>query len=263
MNPLNQLDQLKSDWESLAERDALHAILTDATKTGGQWNLAEFMATGETEIDAVVRHLIQIGHAPDFRGEVLDFGCGVGRLTQPLARRFASCVGVDISDTMIRKAEALNQYPHCRYVASSDTRLPFADARFSFIYSNIVLQHAPRHIAVAYLQEFVRVLAPGAVLVFGVQDSFAISDLSSFFTRMRQLLRIRSRIKAALHEGSGDMQMHCLPAHIVRNALSGAAVVDVQITNTGKKDFNGNLIYLRQPQASGYIGKQYCVVKQA
>jgi hypothetical protein len=57
------------------------------------------------------------------------------------------------------------------------------------------------------------------------------------------------------------MQMHCLPERAVRRALHPAKVADIQLTNTAAKDFNGQLVYLRQPPAAGYIGKQYCVVK--
>jgi SAM-dependent methyltransferase len=253
------LDKLKSDWEGLAERDALWAILTDGSKAGGKWNVAEFMATGDAEIETVLSYLAGIDHMPDCKGAALDFGCGVGRLTQPLARHFALCVGVDISQQMIQKAESLNQYAHCRYVANSDATLPFTDASFSFIYSNIVLQHVPPRFSEEYLREFVRVLAPGGVLVFGVQDSLA--GISSLLMRARMVLRIRSRIKSALGVSAGDMQMHCLPESVVRGALGSARVVDIQFTNTAAKDFNGKLVYLRQAPTSGYVGKQYCVVK--
>jgi SAM-dependent methyltransferase len=256
------LDKLKNDWESLAERDALGAILTDASRADGKWDIAEFMATGDVEIEIVMRHLAGIGCSPNFAGAAMDFGCGVGRLTQPLGRRFASCVGVDISRQMIEKADSLNQFAHCRYVVHSDIALPFADDSFSFIYSNIVLQHVPPRISEQYLREFVRVLAPGGVLVFGVQDSFAAPDTKSRMIRVRHILRIRSRIQDALGLGQRHMQMHCLPEHVVRQALGSAKVADIQLTNTAAKDFNGKLVYLPQAPTSGYVGKQYCVVKE-
>jgi ubiquinone/menaquinone biosynthesis C-methylase UbiE len=260
---VTDLDKLKNAWEGLAGRDALSAILTDDTKIGGKWDVAEFMATGDAEIETVLSHLAAIGQPPDFTGAALDFGCGVGRLTQAMARRFASCVGLDISEQMVRQAESFNQYQQCRYVANSNAHLPFADASFAFLYSNIVLQHVPRSLAKNYLREFVRVLAPAGVLVFGVQDSFAAPDLSSRMVRARHVLHFRSRIRVALKRGSGDMQMHCLPEHIVRRALGSAKIVDVRFTNTAARDFNGKLVYLEQAPASGYVGKQYCVVKTA
>lgn len=257
---MTSLDKLKSAWEGLAGRDALNAILTDGSQADGGWDLTEFMATGTAEIETVLSHLASIGHAPDFSGAALDFGCGVGRLTQALARRFPGCVGVDISRHMIEQAESFNQYPHCRYLTSSSARLPFADTSFAFIYSNIVLQHVPRSLAKNYLREFVRVLAPEGVLVFGVQDSFAAPNLSSRMVRVRHVVHLRSRIRVALRRSAGDMQMHCLPERVVRQALGSAKVVDIQFTNTAAKDFNGKLVYLDQPPSTGYVGKQYCVV---
>jgi len=256
------LEKLKDEWEALARNDALGAILTDQSKAGGKWQLDEFMATGEAEVIKVLEHLRQLGHEPDFGGAALDFGCGVGRLTQALARRFASCVGVDISQEMVDQAGRLNQFGHCRYIVNADRRLPFRDGEFGFIYCNIVLQHVPRRFAVEYLGEFVRILGPGGVLVFGVQDSFAMPDLSTRVTRIRQILRIRSRIKRALGSRDGEMLMHWLPEDVVRRALGDAAkVVDVQWTNTAAKDFNGKLVYLDRPLRAGFVGRQYCVLK--
>jgi SAM-dependent methyltransferase len=258
---MTTLSSLKDDWESLAERDALHAILTDATKAGGQWDITEFMATGNTEIEMLMRHLAGFGYAPNRDGAALDFGCGVGRLTQALGRYFGSCVGVDISQTMIQRAQSLNELPHCQYVTTSEISLPFPAEAFSFVYSNIVLQHIPQRFAKEYLREFIRVLAPGGMLVFGVQDSFAMPNLSSLVTRTRHILRLRSRIDATLRIGSGDMQMHCLPERVIRQVLGSAKVLDVQFTNTAAKDFNGKLVYLQRPPKSGYVSKQYCVTK--
>ena len=257
---MTHLNRLRDVWDGLAEQDALHAILTDPTKKQGKWGIADFMATGIAEIDIVINHLAQIGHLPETTGSALDFGCGVGRLTQPLAQRFSSCVGIDISQHMIHEANALNRYAHCQYIASFDPVLQFDDASFTFIYSNIVLQHMPQPFAVGYLKEFVRVLAPGGILVFGVQDSFPIRDISSLITWFRQTARIRTRIKEALG-GSGEMQMHCLSESVIRRALGPAKIVDVQFVNTAAKDFNGNLSYLPQAPISGYISKQYCAVK--
>lgn len=256
------LESLKNDWESLAERDALNAILTDPSKTDGGWNVAEFLATGDAEMDVVMNHLREIGRTPEFSGQALDFGCGVGRLTQSLARRFASCTGIDISQRMVEKADALNQYPHCRYVVGSGAKLPFPDESFAFIYSNIVLQHMPARFAEQYLREFVRVLLPGGVLVFGVQDSFAAPTLASRLVRLRHILRIRARVESALGIGEAQMQIHCFPEADVRNALGVAQVVDTQFTNTADKDFNGRLVYSATPPSSGYVSMQYCAVKK-
>src|ERR1035437_7723924 len=239
---MSDLASLRNDWETLAKEDALHAILTDETKVGGRWNVAEFMATGIAEIEMVMQYLAGLGRVPDWNGTALDFGCGVGRLTQALGRHFVSCVGVDISQRMVEKAASMNQMANCQYLANSGAKLPFPDATFAFIYSNIVLQHIPRRFAKEYLREFVRVLAPGGVLVFGVQDSFAAPDISTRMIRVRHILHLRSRVQGVLGLGQSHMQMHCLPERVVRRALGSATVVDIQFTNTAAKDFNGRLV---------------------
>jgi SAM-dependent methyltransferase len=171
-------------------------------------------------------------------------------------------VGVDISQEMIRKADSLNRYAHCRYVVNPGTRLPFADASFSFIYSNIVLQHVPPRYSRRYLREFVRVLAPGGILVFGLQDSLLLPH-PPLLSRIRRTIRIRGRIKDALRLGEPRMRMYCLPERSVRRALGSTKVVDVQLTNSAAKDFNGKLTYLQNKPTAGYISKQYCAVKRA
>jgi SAM-dependent methyltransferase len=258
---MTTLDSLKDAWESLAEHDALHAILTDTTKVGGRWNIAEFMATGNAEIEMLMEHLSRLCYVPNRDGVALDFGCGVGRLTQALGHYFNSCVGLDISPAMVHQAQSLNELPHCRYIATSDIPLPLPTDAFSFIYSNIVLQHIPRRFAKKYLRELIRVLKPGGLLVFGVQDSYAMPNLSSLLTRLRHIIHIRSRMHVALRIGSGDMQMHCLPERTVRHILGVSRVLDLQFTNTAAKDFNGRLVYLERAPRSGYVSKQYCVVK--
>ena len=218
---MTSLDKLKNAWEGLAGRDALSAILTDDSKAGGKWDVAEFMATGDAEIETVMSHLASIGHTPDFSGAALDFGCGVGRLTQALARRFASCVGVDISEQMIQQADVAQPVSALPLRRQLRLRIcPSDDRSFTFLYSNIVLQHVPRALAKNYLREFVRVLAPGGVLVFGVQDHSPPPTSPRGMVRVRHVLHLRSRIRVALKRGTGDMQMHCLPEAIVRRALA-------------------------------------------
>src|SRR6201999_3582379 len=93
------------------------------------------------------------------------------------------------------------------------------------------------------------------------QDSFAASDMTSRIVRARDILRLRTRLKAAMGRREGDMQLHLLSEADVREAVRPAMVIDVRLTNTAAKDFNGRLVYLSEMPQSGYVGKQYCVVK--
>jgi SAM-dependent methyltransferase len=98
----------------------------------------------------------------------LDFGCGVGRLTQALAKHFSRVVGIDVSEPMVAHARRLNRHgERVTYYANprADLRV-VGDARFDVVYTDLVLQHMPPAQALGYIAEFVRVLRPGGFLVF-------------------------------------------------------------------------------------------------
>jgi SAM-dependent methyltransferase len=68
---------------------------------------------------------------------------------------------------MIALARRLDHRQRCRFVLNGrpDLRL-FQSGTFGFIYSNITLQHIEPRYQRRYIEELVRVLAPGGVLVF-------------------------------------------------------------------------------------------------
>jgi SAM-dependent methyltransferase len=154
-------------WDRLARYDPLWAILSDPSKTGRRWNLERFLETGRREVSLLMYQLRALGlDVPP--GAALDFGCGIGRLTQPLAGYFDRVVGVDVSAEMIRLANDINQRPErVRYVCNVRSDLArFETGAFTFMYSNVVLQHVEPNKALQYLRELHRVVAPGGMLVF-------------------------------------------------------------------------------------------------
>src|SRR5450432_46582 len=267
---MTDLRGLKQTWEGLAQTDPLWAICTDGKRRGGKWDPSEFFATGEAEISYVLAHVASIGLKPRWEGRALDFGCGVGRLTQALCERFAGCVGIDISSTMIRLAQQNNRHgERCVYALNDAENLEqYGDGEFAFIYSSIVLQHmAPKYMR-NYLREFARVLAPGGVLVCQIPDG---ERAYKMLARLRQRLRLRTRLKRLIEitqhktvRGTdGQMEMHSLDEQQVRQVLEGGGcgVVDVQLTNSISPDFNRQLAYLQGAARLGTVSKQYCAVK--
>lgn len=167
------VDDLRGVWETLAQSDPLWAILSAPEKKGGKWDVAEFFRTGVIEIEDLIQKLRH--HEVVFAADAaLDFGCGTGRLSQALVPWFRSVCGVDVAPTMVRRAQELNKHPEkCRYFLNPREDLAlFQDEQFSFIYSNIVLQHLPTDLAGKYVAEFVRILRPDGLLVFQLPARF-------------------------------------------------------------------------------------------
>jgi SAM-dependent methyltransferase len=154
-------------WDRHARHDPLWAILSDPTKAGRRWDLSAFLETGLREVSLLMYQLRALNVSFN-RHAALDFGCGIGRLSQALARYFDRVVGVDISAEMVRLANDINEFPErVRYVQNSGTDIAaLGTGDFTFMYSNVVLQHIEPETALRCLRELFRIVAPGGVLVF-------------------------------------------------------------------------------------------------
>jgi ubiquinone/menaquinone biosynthesis C-methylase UbiE len=161
------LRTLQKQWNSLSRRDPLRAILARPEKRDVPWDVEEFFQSGILEIEAILQYAESIQPLREKKC-ALDFGCGVGRLTQALALHFERVYGVDISPAMIEHARNYQgSSSRCEYVLNETSDLRrFPDGRFDFIYSSITLQHMPARFARQYIVEFLRVLNPSGLLVF-------------------------------------------------------------------------------------------------
>lgn len=163
---MTHLERVERQWTSLGEKDPLWAILSIPDRKGGRWDQAAFFETGVLEIDDVLE---KAGRVSAIRfGTAVDFGCGVGRLSQALAGRFQHVIGIDVAESMIEGARKLNRFPEqCQYVHNAAADLSvFRDESVDFIYSSITLQHVVPMLARLYIHEFLRVARPGAHIVF-------------------------------------------------------------------------------------------------
>lgn len=100
---------------------------------------------------------------------VLDVGCGIGRdllRMAPLVGSSGSVVGLDISAALVEHAHQRiveAGYAHSRVVHSAGGPLPFPDAAFDAVHTNLVLMFADD--LERTLAEMVRVTRPGGRIV--------------------------------------------------------------------------------------------------
>jgi SAM-dependent methyltransferase len=156
------LNDLQSNWETFGRTIPMRSIMWRQQ----EWESGEFFASGKHDVDRSFAELASVGVTP--HGRALDFGCGIGRLSQALAERLDAVVGVDIAASMIELAAGYNRYPdRCSFALNTSGDLSqFDDASFDFVFSLIVLQHVGPDLAKTYVAEFVRLLRPGGSAYF-------------------------------------------------------------------------------------------------
>lgn len=160
-----RFETVRRDWIRLAERDPLWAVYVAPGTRGGRWDVERFFALGRADVATAMAWLDRLG-LPNRFDRALDFGCGVGRLSQALAEHAGMVVGVDVARPMIDLARRLDRGGRCEFVLNEEEDLRgFESASFDLVYSELVLQHLPARAIEVYLAEFLRVLRPGGVAV--------------------------------------------------------------------------------------------------
>ncbi len=231
------LDIVRRTFEKLGREDPLYGVLTDHSRRHNRWDEAEFFATGVAEIEAVMTYVTQ--QAPDLRRtRALDFGCGVGRLSQALAAYFEQVTGIDIAASMLERAREFNRFgDRVEYLHNtSDDLALLPDAGFDFVYSNIVLQHIPPESSRRYIREFLRVLRPGGIAVFQVPSGkpYAPGSLRALLYRLqRRTLRRAWKIV----RGRAPYEMHYVPLEHVKEIVAdaGGRMLDIVDVGRGKR----------------------------
>lgn len=211
---------LQQHWNAFGATDPMWAILTDPSKKGGKWDAEEFFRSGEFDIQRVVEYAKYLSLAVSPH-TALDFGCGLGRLSQALCRHFETVHGVDVAASMIEQARRLNRNgSRCTYHLNetNDLRL-FDDGTFDFVYSLIVLQHMRPDYAKRYLREFLRVLRPGGIALVQLPSHRAAADPDA-----------RSESAASLPNAACRARLE-IDAPVLAAVAGTAARFDVRVMN--------------------------------
>ena len=194
-------------------------------KTSDRDVIEEFYATGAYDAGYLDGFLERNSVRLPEQAVVAEFGCGVGRVTRWLARKYARVLAFDVSAPHLRAArermaaEGLSNVEFVHVVGLKDlARLKDFDLFFSFI----VLQHNPPPIMADILGQACRGLNPGGVAFFqaptyGKGYSFNIdayldqeykrSDMEMHFLPQQEIFRIL---------GANDLDMievrqdHCI-----------------------------------------------------
>lgn len=197
--------KIKAAWSHLGITKPHFSVLTDRQflPENLNKNLEIFWASGEDEAGKVERMLTRHNFTSLSTKTCLEYGCGVGRVTMALARRFAQVHGYDISQEHLLRAKQRAEeigITNCRFHLCTDNPL-YPLERCDFFYSRIVLQHNPPPVISQLIRNALRALKPGGIAIFQV-PTYRIG--------------YRFSIKKWLATDHAlDMQMHCLPQPVI------------------------------------------------
>lgn len=209
--------RVQETWQTLGEEQPHWSVVTAEEFRPGRIgeSLESFYASGEENVATLARTLARNGIDASRVRRCMDFGCGVGRLTVALAKRFPEVVAVDVSASHLAVArEALSRFGvanaslHRLETIEDVAGLPVVD----LVYSVIVLQHNPPPVMHALFEGLLGRLAPGGAAVIQVPT----------------YLPPGYRFDLAEYEKGGErqMEMHPLPQRDVF-AIARAAGVEV------------------------------------
>jgi SAM-dependent methyltransferase len=155
-------DRMRRFWDERAREDAFFFVdnrigYRDPAAAELFWQL------GRRDLDELLGSL-DIAPAPG--DDVVEIGCGVGRLTRVLAERVATVRALDVSEEMLALARRENAgLANVEWIRGDGVSLAgIADASADVVVSHVVFQHIPDPaITLGYVREIGRVLKPAGV----------------------------------------------------------------------------------------------------
>jgi SAM-dependent methyltransferase len=138
-----------------------------------------YFASGEryvSDLFATIARHVSSGFKPR---SAVDFGCSVGRVALPLARRCESVIGLDVSKDALGEGErnaARFGVSNVRWLHSDDELSQITD-RVDFFHSYNVLQHLPVHRGLRIVRRALALLAPGGAIAVHVPYADRASPL--------------------------------------------------------------------------------------
>ena len=171
-------------WDRRAGEDALYFV--DNRLDYGRPDESRFWSGGEADLDRLLNTLSVEVRAHD---DVVEIGCGLGRLTRPLAARAARVRALDVSPAMLERARGLNpSLDNVEWLAGDGSSLAgIEDASASACVSHVVFQHIPDpRVTLAYVREMGRVLRAEGWAAFQISNDPTVHSRPGVLTRARR-----------------------------------------------------------------------------
>ena len=251
---LKVISDPSTDWEKFGDTDPYWAVLTDQKFRRSSMDAAtraEFFASGEAHLDWVeetIRSAVDVAFAPQ---RVLDFGCGVGRVLIPLAKRYPAAVGVDVADSMLREARRnMSEQDVSADLIRGDERLSQLTGAFDFIHSYIVFQHIPPERGLKMTAALVDRLTPGGTAALHFTYLAPLSARQRVLRWLRRhapLVTATTNLVKGRSTSSPYMELYEYSLAGVFGILRASGSTDFHVCLTDHGGLMGAFIFFRKP----------------
>jgi SAM-dependent methyltransferase len=158
----NILTQHKKKWDVLAQENDRYYVRSVNHEQSDE----EYEASGKKNVEEHIlndRLLMEKLGALSNRN-ILEIGCGSGRITRTLSKHFMNVAALDISRTMLEKARAFVDANNVIFLESNGQDVPVFPNSVDFAFSFIVYQHFPTKEAIQHsFRQVARALKPGGL----------------------------------------------------------------------------------------------------
>ncbi len=214
---------------------------------------ARFFATGRKRCANMLAAIeAQTGVTLD-SPRALDFGCGVGRFTMPLAERCAHVYGVDLMPSVLSEAKRNAEHMNFANVELLQTaRLAELSGRYDLVLSVDTFQHIPTREGERIFATLVQGLRPGGVAAIDmpVRPDHPLGELVRWSLAT---LTSPSALRRGRDSSYPYMLMNSYSLNRVGRLLADAGIVrwDARFTRRKGHEFDVATIFLRKPDVPG------------
>lgn len=218
------LEHVQRTWHKLGQERPHWSVLSSETFLPERIDAtaAAFYASGAAEARRVVGALQRQGIEPTSVKRVVEYGCGIGRVTPYLARAFDTVTACDISEShlvLARDAVSRSGLRNVRFELSRPPDFGLSEP-YDLWFSHLVLQHNPPPVIAMILRTALARLAPGGVAIFQV-PTYALG-----YTFMTQSY-------LAEPTETGTIEVHCLPQAVVFRIADEAGCRPLEVREDG------------------------------
>ena len=248
---------IDKSWEKFGKAEPYFAVCTQPQYRHdviSHQSLADFFLSGKQHVTEVLKnfqHKFDLKETYRFNN-ILDFGCGTGRLIIPFAEHAKKVTGIDISNSMLDEAKKnLKELKvtNVELINSSDINELNLSECFDLVHSYIVLQHIPQVKGYQIIHKLISMICKGGYgaihLTFSNKKSALKNKIYSIKNRYFWIRKLGFLMQGK-PVNTPVMQMNNYDLEKVFRILMSHNITQSALSFTDHGGFLGMMIYFKK-----------------